>query len=117
MAILFDKVPREIRDNIYQLLLTNYNPEVILGGWKVTDPRRRRLYPAILRTCKKAYLEGLPVLYEQNIFNYVSYEHSGPTIETYNPLKDKVGSMKHVSDPKCLMQHEINTRLTSISSR
>ena len=68
MAILFDKMPREIRDKIYRLLLLD---EVDNVESNLAVPCSS-LYPVILRTCKQAYEEAMPVSYEKNTFSFWS---------------------------------------------
>ena len=95
MAIFFDKLPREIRDMIYELLLVNPHSGVHFRAIRkhqrlaYNDPFPKiDLNTAILRTCKKAYAEGLPLLYERNVFTYVSYTNLyRATIASDNPLK------------------------------
>ena len=62
------------------------------------------LHPAILRTCKRAYAEALSILYEQNIFTYVTSNiRFEAAIATEDPLKDKTRSIKHVRNLRCLV--------------
>ena len=112
MAIFFDQMPREIRDIIYELLLVNSQPGVHFSAIRkhqrltYNDPFPKiDLHTAILRTCKQAYAEGLPMLYERNAFTYVSYTNLyRATIASDNPLKDNTRSIKHVRDLRCLAQ-------------
>ena len=106
MAIVFDKVPLEIRDMIYEFhpvkCYTGVEFRAIQRGQYSTYDRpvpKIDLNPAILCTCKQAYAEGLPMLYEQNVFTYVSYTKLyRATMATDDPLKDKTRSIKHVGD-------------------
>ena len=102
MAIFFDKVPREIRDKIYELLLVDHDVcrDIHLNVEKWSSPKSD-LCPAILRTCKQAYTEGLPVLYEQNSFRY-DVENDNFVIT--DSLKDKIDKIKHVRDSRARMQ-------------
>ena len=73
-------------------------------------------HPAILRACKQAYAEGLPMLYEQNLFCYVTRTESESTVVVRNSLKDKVDKIKHVRDSKGFMQRSKSVSDTAISS-
>ena len=92
MAIFFDKVPREIRNHIYQLLLVDQVEEINLSIHP--DYRKDELYPAILCTCKKAYMEGSAVLYDQNRFRYAAVYWKPLSKETI--LGDGLVRIKHV---------------------
>ena len=121
MAILFDKVPREIRDMIYHLLLVKGYPGVELRAIE----RNRRysfpdidLHPAIMRTCKQAYTEGLSILYEQNNFIYESYTpENAVTMATEDLLKDKTRNIKQVRELKSLYSGRLQNLTVSSSSR
>ncbi|KAK8228022.1 hypothetical protein HDK77DRAFT_486551 [Phyllosticta capitalensis] len=69
---LFSKLPPELRAQIWAHLLTH--PSIILlvadGGLPHTH-YGRHLSPALLRTCRRIYLEALPILYGRNAFSVV----------------------------------------------
>lgn len=99
MSILFNGIPREVRDKIYQLLLVKDREEAIkFIEWNNEHGYGRvsGLHPAILRTCKQAYAEGISVLYEKNVFSYKSCVGKGRSIDIADPLKGKFSKIKHV---------------------
>lgn len=83
---LLDVLPLEIRRLIYQKLLTSSN--LIFAGNCVERKRnllivsdnphpnlvglRIKIDAAILRTCRQAYKEGLPILYQENGFIFTT---------------------------------------------
>jgi hypothetical protein len=63
-ACIISLIPAEVRNKIYELLLTN--PDL---GHASHDPRNQYgLHPAILRTCRKFYAEASAILYEHEFF-------------------------------------------------
>ena len=119
MAIFFNKVPREIRDKIYQLLLVD-ETNVINLRWP-----NARLHPAILRTCKQAYEESISMLYEGNSFIFIRPTDAEfwqdscdeTSLRKCDPLKANFRRIKHVSclDPNDAS--EINHRYGMVSLR
>jgi hypothetical protein len=71
------KIPREVRDHIYELLLGNelatnrsieqYNSFNIIGT-TYTHVKKFDLAPQLLRTCSQIYAEASRILYESNTF-------------------------------------------------
>ena len=107
--ILFHRVPREVRDKIYRLLLVKDREEAIeFTEWnnEYGYGRVSGLHPKILRTCKHAYAEGLSALYEQNLFHYKSFVGKGIGIDNADPLKGNLSRVKHVrnSDALCSVE-------------
>ena len=93
MLTFFDDLPRELRDVTYE--------ELLLDRSYVMQPakrfhkdliKRRKLYPAILRTCKQAYSEGSDMLYGQSEFLFSLICHPGLA----RPLAD--GTFAHLPD-------------------
>ena len=71
MAPFFEKLPRELRDQIYRELLADKVHHVEPQGKRYGDrASRKQLSPVILRVCRQAYIEASIVLYENNIFRY-----------------------------------------------
>ena len=107
MAIFFDKVPREIRDKIYHLLLVDEANAIELKRAKACI----NLQPTILRTCKQAYEEAMPMMYEKNTFLFKSWAATGlgpcqygkSSLHNCDPLKANFRRIKHVS---CLCPNE-----------
>jgi hypothetical protein len=75
----FLKLPTEIRLRIYDYILVgrsdrakNLSPvkwskkKIIF--YDAEDPKKRPMYPAILRSCKKIHSEASPILYSKNTF-------------------------------------------------
>ena len=94
MAIFFEKVPLEVRHQVYQELLVNKHRFFVLDG----SSRHRietELHPAILRTCKQAYVEGSAILYGQNHFRYT--ELSSTALTKDDCPVDNIEKIKHVS--------------------
>jgi len=79
-CVLFCKLPGELRNNIYELLLVSdkkITPErELLGASKAFRQESRDsssptgLDVTLLRTCHAIYHEALPILYEKNVFNF-----------------------------------------------
>lgn len=77
-CVLFSKLPGELRNNIYKLLLVsdeNITPERQLLGASNSFKQEFRdgkpitgLDVTLLRTCRAIYREALPLLYEKNVF-------------------------------------------------
>jgi len=79
---LLQKLPVEIRDMIYRLLL--FNPE--LGEYRSTNNFKHRHYglsPNILSTCRRIRDEAYAILYGENIFR-INCTHQG---DTFSPSK------------------------------
>lgn len=102
MVSFFQKVPRELRDQIYRELLVDnvhsVDPKLRLDNTTV----KKQLCPAILRTCKQAYAEALAVLYEENVFRFNWYllaECSYDILAEYNLSKARLDRIKKVRSP------------------
>ena len=71
----FLSLPRELRDQIYELSLVSEKVNDVL--WLADGPRRRNsrtklgLTPAMLRVCRQIYEEGTSTLYGLNTFQVV----------------------------------------------
>ena len=109
MTIFFDKVPREIRDQIYELLLVKGDRSHVEWNPPKWNLEKNNLHPAILCTCKQAYTEGLPILYERNRFicdGAAVTRHIGitedPLTANVNKIKDvrSLGRIRHGSGHK-----------------
>lgn len=94
MAAFFDRVPLEVREKVYQGLLVNEDGAIELH-WSGRD-FKGKLHPAILRTCKQAYTEASPVLYEQNHFRHKSQSDMGTSLRSSDRLASNFGRIKHV---------------------
>lgn len=79
VCYFFDKAPREVRDRIYKYLLVDFDLSTtkFLSRWgpeeerKISETMRTAKYelsPQILRVCRQALDEALPILYESNTF-------------------------------------------------
>lgn len=71
MSPFFQKLPRELRDQIYRELLYDefwcLRPQ---GPHREDVHEAKKLHLNILRTCKLAYAESSRVLYEENLFSW-----------------------------------------------
>ncbi|OTA00051.1 hypothetical protein A9Z42_0035800 [Trichoderma parareesei] len=68
----FMGIPREIRLQIYRILLTAEEPIQVFGGWKQLYWKEDlRLSTGILRVCRSVYEEACTVLYGANTFLYL----------------------------------------------
>ena len=79
MAMFFSKVPREIRDQIYHLVLVDEASAIELSY----AGSCRSLHAAILQTCRQAYEEAMPMLYEKNSFLFRTSAHSSSCLGAY----------------------------------
>ena len=71
MAPFFEKLPRELRDQIYGELLADKVHHIEPQGKRNGDrAMRKQLSPVIFRVCRQAYIETSIVLYENNVFRY-----------------------------------------------
>ncbi|KAG7001297.1 hypothetical protein G7Y79_00032g066500 [Physcia stellaris] len=71
IAPFFEKLHRELRDQIYGELLADKVHHIEPQGKRYGDrASRKRLSPVIFRVCRQAYIEASIVLYENNIFRY-----------------------------------------------
>ena len=106
MATFFTKVPREIRDNVYQELLRVddiLDPDKRLQKSDIpsqTSKSTEKLYPAILRACKQTEAEGSVVLYGQNRFRFETTSY----FDTHPILSHYYGMIKHVNSPLLFYQ-------------
>lgn len=99
MVTFFQRVPRELRDQIYrELLVNNVHSVRLLGSWRGEPPVGNRLHPAILRTCKQAYTEAFAMLYEENVFRFSS-ERLDKVVQDYSLSKGCLERIKHVCNP------------------
>ena len=66
----FQQFPSEIRHQIYSYLLVSDDP--IQDGQPKTGSVSPKydIHPNILRTCRDVYNEALPILYEDNVFQF-----------------------------------------------
>lgn len=67
------KVPVEVYQRIYSILLVANKPIEVLHGWSQVYRRQQNnpdMHPAILRTCRQIYDEAINVLYGANTFSY-----------------------------------------------
>ena len=79
MAIFFSKVPREIGDTIYNLVLVDEaSPDELSYAGSC-----RSLNATILQTCRQAYEEAMPMLYEKNSFLFRTSAHSSSCLGAY----------------------------------
>ena len=93
MASFFDKVPLEVREQVYRELLVNQDGAIELDGRYCN---KRKLYTAILRTCKQAYTEASAVLYEQNHFRFESWPEA-TSLDRNGILEGNFARIKQVS--------------------
>ena len=101
MAIFFEKLPREIRDKIYRLLLVDEVNAIRLD----LSGSPKRLHPAILRACKQTYEEAISMLYEKNNFLFMrrtdldvwSDRCDEASLRNCDPLKASFRRIKRVS--------------------
>ena len=71
MSPIFNKVPLELRTEIYQELLTDdFDYLEPLGRNPHDKSIKKVLHTPILRVCKQAYAEASTVLYEKNTFRF-----------------------------------------------
>ena len=80
MATILNKLPREMRDQIYrELLLDDVHDIGIVHHCHHHLNERKQLSPAILQVCKQVFFEASIILYEENIFcftdSYCYYHH------------------------------------------
>ena len=78
MATILNKLPREMRDQIYRELLV----DDVYGIGIVHDchhqfTKRKQLSPAILRVCKQVFFEASIILYEENTFYFTDAIYCG----------------------------------------
>jgi len=80
-CVLFSKLQGELRNNVYELLLVsdeNITPaQRLLGSSKTLQRaydsgpgRAAGLDATLLRTCRAIHYEALPILYEENTFEF-----------------------------------------------
>ena len=101
MATFLEKLPVEIRNQIYEDLLLyrdgcitlNFDGNAI-DRW---EGDRVGLHTAILRICKQAYAEGSNVLYGHNHFRYCPTAFLSISNKIYGPLTSVFQKIKHVS--------------------
>ena len=114
MRSFFGDIPLELRILIYKELLTTDTAVDVL------NPKLREyigkdgnndLHPAILRTCKQAYAEGLHLLYEDNCLRF---EFVGTPTQWFSTQKFE--RIKHVSSP-CTLQENYLLTVGAISSK
>ena len=75
MATLFNKLPLEVRNQIYEELLAVGKHFFVVDEPSV-HKTKSNLYPAILSTCRQAYHEASAVLYGQNHLRYTKLASS-----------------------------------------
>lgn len=75
----FLRLPIEIRNKIYQLILVAHHPIRVQQGWSTVYPRTRpRVTTSILRVSKMVRREATNVLYGDNTFLYLLRETASP---------------------------------------
>ena len=104
MVSFFQKVPRELRDQIYRELLVDNVHSVDPNGGRGLDRRiaKKQLCPAILRTCQQAYAEALAMLYEENVFRFTWYLFAGCSdkiLAEHNFSRPRLDKIKKVRSP------------------
>ena len=70
MATILNKLPPELRNQIYRELLVDVRCIRITKDWNAAFFEPEPLCPAILRVCKQVYLEASPILYGGNKFYF-----------------------------------------------
>jgi hypothetical protein len=106
------KIPREVRDYIYKLLLVN---EVLATIRSVDRPKsinsipekKFDLAPHLLRTCSPIYAEASKVLYESNTFILDCNEN----LTIFSPILRH--AMPHSSVPKCVSSSQLDDHLAT----
>ena len=101
MASFLNKLPIEIRNQIYEdLLLYNAGPIKLNFDGNAIDRWHGRnvgLHTAVLRTCKQAYAEGSNVLYGHNHFHYCPTIFLSHRYKKELPITCAFQKIKHVS--------------------
>ena len=101
MAAFLDKLPIEIRNQIYENLLLYRDGLIALNfdgnAIDLHEGEKVGLSTAILRTCKQAYAEGSSVLYGSNHFRYCLIVLLSYSYEHYRPRTSIFQKIKHVS--------------------
>ncbi|KAK0651181.1 hypothetical protein B0T16DRAFT_386662 [Cercophora newfieldiana] len=107
---LFARIPPEIREVIYVLILTSSVPIIISHGedakdiaWQMGGPKYTNwfhhdarpfsalpgsgLSPAILRSCRLIYNEAIPALYGNNTFKFPQVQYKVPQLPAWDDLQ------------------------------
>ncbi|KAF6834039.1 hypothetical protein CPLU01_05172 [Colletotrichum plurivorum] len=78
----FLRLPTEIRNKIYKLILVADHPVRVQQGWSTVYPRTRpRVTTPILRVSKMVRREATNVLYGENTFLYLLRETASPPVD------------------------------------
>ena len=104
MATILNKLPRELRDQIYRELLVDDVNGIDVFNWGYLI-KQKQLSPAILQVSKQVFFEASMIFYEENTFRinnllYCAYpdlmlSFQGHTNEILFP--QDFGKIKHVS--------------------
>lgn len=81
---LFNRLPRELRDMVYQEVLGNdflflswFQPRGGNGYFAIADRSARSKGKfALLKTCRNIYVEAIPILYSSNTFGFAFNMHT-----------------------------------------
>jgi hypothetical protein len=113
-------LPLEIRLEIYEYLLDNYDmedtvghkirvePESFASNTRVDEPsqdsRKMGCHPAILRVCKQIYTEAVPILYATKVF--VANDHIDIAKSAYDQIIPNL-PIQHLQHIKDSVRHEV----------
>ena len=98
MTIFLEKVPLEIRNQIYEEILISKESAIRLRIQKAPfGGHRNKIHSAVLRTCKQIYDEASIVLFEHNRFRYASYSPAWLNFLEHDPRYRNLKRIKHVS--------------------
>lgn len=97
MAIFLERVPLEIRNQIYEELLISREHAIKLRLRKAPNHKHpNKIQSAVLRTCKQIYDEASIVLFEHNRFRFTSYTPSWLNYLKDDPSYKNLNRIKHV---------------------
>jgi hypothetical protein len=111
-CFFLEKIPREVRDHIYKLLLVN---EVLATIRSVDRPKsinyipekKFDLAPHLLRTCSQIFAEASKVLYKSNTF-FLDWNEN---LTIFSPLLRH--AMPHSSVPNCVSSSQFDDHLAT----
>ncbi|KAF8849458.1 hypothetical protein BDZ45DRAFT_772495 [Acephala macrosclerotiorum] len=114
-SAFLDKLPLEIRLDIYELLLTSSilsKPESIANSWG--SDIKYELSPSILRVCKQIHAEAQPVLYGSNTF-YIECQDG--SLEQNTHCQCRYEEDYHCCTPVCRGTGHSGCRMVSVDQR
>jgi hypothetical protein len=126
-SLFLKKLPPEIRNQIYDLVLVNPDLATLLSISRESSYGERMAYdlgPGLLRTCRQMNLEATPFLYEKNTFimsfaPYSDWVH--PIVSNSSPLtrysrRNTSSTISKVSNWKIIINSLGNTKIKTGSS-